>query len=167
MIQVQDSKSNTVWSTSLFLCIILRYFPYCKYTSQYSKSKWSHITKMLRFYINICKWRTYKLIYDHGEDWKLFIAIELVQTIFLGWFQMLAPSNYPLEFHPNKSYYPGTQGLDPYWNYEATAFIFCLIILLRHLYQICCWKPSKEETTDYQPILQNEQEDFRHDELPL
>ena len=44
---------------------------------------------MLRFYINICKWRTYKLIYDHGEDWKLFIAIELVQTIFLGLFQSL------------------------------------------------------------------------------
>ena len=116
MIQVQDSKSNTVWSTSLFLCIILRYFPYCKYTSQYSKSKWSHITIMLRFYINICKWRTYKLIYDHGEDWKLFIAIELVQTIFLGWFQMLAPSNYPLEFHPNKSYYPGPGSLLKLWS---------------------------------------------------
>ena len=49
---------------------------------------------ILRFYINICKWRTYKLIYDHGEDWKLFIAIELVQTIFLGIVSKFKHKNY-------------------------------------------------------------------------
>ena len=80
MIPVQGLKSNTVWSIFLFLFIILQCSPYCKCTSQY----WLPKRMILRFYINICKWRTYKLIYDHGEDWKLFIAIELVQTIFLG-----------------------------------------------------------------------------------